>query len=159
MLLWLLILLMCTHGKMHWSSSVTLIDSTVSPLNSGTSRLLTVWWPHPTLLCSHCFPTETLCFENTSLIDTCSSNLPLFFNPHLRICLLILEREEGREREKHQSVASHSAWTRNQTYNLGMCPDQESNPHTFGVWDTPTNWATWPGRKPPSWVLFLCTLS
>ena len=28
------------------------------------------------------------------------------FNPYLRICLLILEGEEGRE--KHQSVASHS---------------------------------------------------
>ena len=47
-----------------------------------------------------------------------------FFNPHLRLCLLILEREERRERErernidvreKHQSVASR------------MLPDQGSN--------------------------------
>ena len=45
-----------------------------------------------------------------------------FFNPHQRICLLILEREEGRERiknidmrEKHQSVACY------------MLPDWGSN--------------------------------
>ena len=39
--------------------------------------------------------------------------------------LLILEREEGgeREREKHQLAASHTS------------PDQGSNPQTFGVQD------------------------
>ena len=49
-----------------------------------------------------------------------------FFNPHLRICLLISEREEERDRgretnivvrEKHQLVASHMGLTRDQTHN------------------------------------------
>ena len=46
-------------------------------------------------------------------------------------------------REKYQSVASLHAPTEDQTYNLGMCPDQESNPHLFSLQDNaPTNWAT-----------------
>ena len=41
------------------------------------------------------------------------------------------EKERERERERHWSVASP------------MCPDQGSNPQTFGAWDdTPTNRAT-----------------
>ena len=45
---------------------------------------------------------------------------------------MILESREGRERnidvrEKHQSVASHTALMEDQTRNLGMCPDWESN--------------------------------
>ena len=36
--------------------------------------------------------------------------------------------------------------TRDGTCNLGMCPDQESNPKPFGIWDNaPTNWTTQPG--------------
>ena len=58
--------------------------------------------------------------------------------------LFTLERVEGgieREREKHQLVESQ---TGDQTRNLGMCPDQESNLQPFGAWeDIPTNWATW----------------
>ena len=57
--------------------------------------------------------------------------------------------ERGRKREKHVcekhwSVASHAFPNRgNQTGNLGMCPDQESDPQPFGAWDDgPTNWAT-----------------
>ena len=35
-----------------------------------------------------------------------------------------------------------------QIHNLGMCPDRESNPQTFGVQDNAsTNWATWPGYR------------
>ena len=46
------------------------------------------------------------------------------------------ERERERERERDQSVASH------------MCPDGESNPQPFVVWDSaPTNWATWSGLQ------------
>ena len=46
------------------------------------------------------------------------------------------------------SSNSNGDWTRN----LGMCPDQESNPQPFGVWDdAPTNLATWPGL-----ILFFC---
>ena len=48
------------------------------------------------------------------------------------------ERKGEREGEKHRT---HS--TRDQTFNLGMCPDQESNPRPFSVWDyAPTDWAT-----------------
>ena len=56
----------------------------------------------------------------------------IFFNPHPWICLLILEREEGRggereretsKREKHWSVATHT------------CPDGGIEPTTFwGIW-------------------------
>ena len=58
---------------------------------------------------------------------------PNFLNPHLRICLLILEREKGEEGEgeKHWLVTSHT------------CPDWGSNQQAFGEWDdTPPNWAT-----------------
>ena len=52
-----------------------------------------------------------------------SVHLSVFFNPHPRICLLILEREEGREgereKEKHCLVASC------------VRPDRELNPQTF----------------------------
>ena len=52
---------------------------------------------------------------------------PNIFNPHLKICLLILEREEGREawgggreggRERERERE------RDGTHNLVMCPDQ-----------------------------------
>ena len=76
----------------------------------------------------------------------------LFFNPHPRICLLILEREEGgREREKHwcereTSVASHTD------------PLNRSNPPPIGVWDdAPTNWITWPRQETQIlWKMSLC---
>ena len=60
------------------------------------------------------------------------------------IYLLILQREEGREREENicwlpPTYALTGHWTRN----LGMCPDQGLNPQPFGGWDnTPTNRAT-----------------
>ena len=56
-----------------------------------------------------------------------------FFNPHLRICLLILEREEeaGRERQE-KNINQFASCTEDQTPNLGMCPDQESNPKPSG---------------------------
>ena len=49
------------------------------------------------------------------------------------------------EGEKHQSVAFH-VHTGDQTHNLSMCLDRESNLQLFGVWDEAlTNWATRPG--------------
>ena len=71
-------------------------------------------------------------------------------NPHPRICLLILERKRGREREKekrpcekHWLVAAYTPQTGDQTRNLGMCPDQGLNPQPFGVQDdAPTNRVT-----------------
>ena len=61
---------------------------------------------------------------------------------------MILEREEGEEREKHQCekhqlVASHMHPDWGQTHNLGTCPDQGLNLQSFGVQDdAPTNGAT-----------------
>ena len=55
------------------------------------------------------------------------------------------EREKNMYvRETHQAVASsHMRPDQAQTHNLSMCPDQESNPWPFGLWDdAPTNWAT-----------------
>ena len=58
----------------------------------------------------------------------------IIFNPHPRVCLLICrERKEGREREgeKEKNVnwlPPVCTLTRDLTCNLGMCPDQESNP-------------------------------
>ena len=60
---------------------------------------------------------------------------------------MILEREEGREKErnigmteKHLSVASCTHPNQESNPNLSMCPDQELNPEPFGAWNnTPTN--------------------
>ena len=66
------------------------------------------------------------------------------FSSRQRICLLIL----GREREKHESTASCMPPPRNQTCNLGVCPNQKSNPQPFGgQGDTSTNRATQPGQS------------
>ena len=45
------------------------------------------------------------------------------------------KREKEKKREKHRSVASCMYPTGDQTYNLGMCPDGESNLRPFGLWD------------------------
>ena len=49
--------------------------------------------------------------------------------------------------EKHWLVASHMLPpNRDATCHLGMCPDQELNPQSVGVWDdAPINWATQTG--------------
>ena len=59
----------------------------------------------------------------------------IYFNPHLRICLLILEREKRRGGERETSMPPIHALPRYQTQNPGMCPDRESNPQPFGVQD------------------------
>ena len=68
--------------------------------------------------------------------------------------LMNLKREKGKDREKernsnvrekHQLVASPMHPTPNWgwTYNLGMCPNQGSNPWPFSLWDNAmTNGAT-----------------
>ena len=49
------------------------------------------------------------------------------------------EVERERKRNIDQSPPAHSL-TRDQTHNLGACPDQGWNPKTSGVWDNaPTN--------------------
>ena len=43
-------------------------------------------------------------------------------------------------REKLDWLLFVCAPTGDATHSIGMCPDQESNPQCFGVWDdTPTN--------------------
>ena len=73
-------------------------------------------------------------------------------NPHLKICLLLLERgrkERGRERETERNINQLPLVRtpiEDHTSHLRMCPDWESNPQCLGVWDNaPTNWATQPG--------------
>lgn len=63
--------------------------------------------------------------------------------------LLILEREEGRQkegningRERERSVASWTHPNRGSNRNLGMCPDWESTQDLTAWEDAPTDWAT-----------------
>ena len=67
-------------------------------------------------------------------------------------------REKGREGERGRETLRGErnidwlpfvhAPTREKTYNLGMCPDLESNPQPFSLWDdAPTNWAIPPGAN------------
>ena len=71
-----------------------------------------------------------------------------FLNPHWGY-IYCFQREREREREKHQcernidQFSPLCGWTGDQAQNLGVCPDQEFNLPSFGLWDnTPTNWAT-----------------
>ena len=41
-----------------------------------------------------------------------------------KICLLIFEKEEGREKKKHELVGSIHTLTRDWTRSLGLCPDR-----------------------------------
>ena len=43
--------------------------------------------------------------------------------------------ERVREREKHRCKRETHTPTRDQTHDLGMCPNWELNPQSFGVWD------------------------
>ena len=62
-----------------------------------------------------------------------------FFDPHQRTFFsLLLEREEGRKKErethqyeKHQLVAFHGGPDRGSDCSLGTCLDRESNPQPF----------------------------
>ena len=78
--------------------------------------------------------------------------------PHPRTCLLIFRergREGEREGEKH-CLPLIGPPTRDQTPNLCMCSDLESNLQPFGLQDdTPTNWATVARAVPDFLKLFL----
>ena len=63
-----------------------------------------------------------------------------YFNPHLRLCLLILKREEGGEREQHQRESE--TWI----FASGAHPDQGSNPQSSSV--------TWLGFEPSQGFVF-----
>ena len=87
------------------------------------------------------------------------------------ICVLILEREKERQTDRQTLMWEINldllplvcASTRDWTCNLGMFPDQESNPQAFGVWiDSPRKWNTWPGLliyfPERNEVFFVCNL-
>ena len=67
-----------------------------------------------------------------------------FLNPHPRICLLILEREEKREREKHQCERETSIGCLSYTprqgiepatfWCMGWCSNQLSHPARANAW-------------------------
>ena len=79
------------------------------------------------------------------------------FNSHRRICLLILEREEGRKRERNiDRLPLICTLTRDRTCGLGTCLDWGSNQQPFGVQDdAPTNGATQLGEMKAFLLLFL----
>ena len=57
------------------------------------------------------------------------------------------EKKHQCERETSTGCLLYASWPRNQTCNLGMCPDWESNPQPFSVWDDiPINWTTQSGH-------------
>ena len=69
--------------------------------------------------------------------------LILFFNPHLRIYWLILEREEGRERQRNIDVREKHALAASL-----ICPNQGPNPQPSSILkDAPTDWANLSGQK------------
>ena len=87
----------------------------------------------------------------------------LFFYPHPQTYSLLLERGEGRERETGKETLMWErninqlplicTSTRDQTHNLGMCPEQESISWPLALWNNvPTNWVTL-ARAP--WELLL----
>ena len=81
---------------------------------------------------------------------------------------LLLEREEEAGREGETSIWDSNmlppacTLTGDQNGNLGMCPDWELSPQTFGAQSAiPTNWATGQGATsllfffPFAWNIFL----
>ena len=50
--------------------------------------------------------------------------------------LFILDKREGRERERDRNIDwSYTPPTGNLAHNPGMCPDRELNWPPFGLWD------------------------
>ena len=81
------------------------------------------------------------------------------FNPHPRICSMISEREEGREKkrdgdvnEKHQLVASHMCPDQGSSCNLGMCPCLGIEPAIFCCMGWQSNQTSHPAR--PGYLFF-----
>ena len=73
-----------------------------------------------------------------------------FFNPHLRIYLLIFFflRERGRETERKKDTKKHPC-DKHQLVSSHIHPNQGSKLQSFGVRNnTPTTWVTQPGQHP-----------
>ena len=74
---------------------------------------------------------------------------------------MCIDYKRGRERDRQTDMwigcLPHMSRQGIETHNLGMCPDQESNPQFF-VCGTPapTRWATRPGRVPCALKLWRC---
>ena len=93
--------------------------------------------------------------DDTQPMEPCRSVLYIFknnfLNTHLRICVLILERQEGEggERERETLIGCFCMHpSQGSNFNLGMCPHGGSNLQHFCVQDNAlTNQSTWPGQK------------
>ena len=71
------------------------------------------------------------------LLDTVLFLFYFFLNPHLRIYLLILERDGGGKKEKETLISClpYMPRTRDRTHNQSMCLDWEWDLQPFGVQD------------------------
>ena len=85
----------------------------------------------------------------------------LLFLKKILICLLVLERMEGRERKRDilmwERNISH-ALTEDWTHNLCMCPDQEWTPTFWYTGQCSKNWAT-PSRARTTLKGLTCRLT
>ena len=70
-----------------------------------------------------------------SSTSTGFGQLAFFKNLHLRLCVLILEREKHGCERKPSTLLPLRALTMDETLKLGMCLDQISNTKPFGVRD------------------------
>ena len=116
-------------------------------INRRSGGLLMAIWSSCYLPNSHSFTDTSGQHQGPQMFREPFLNY-LFFKKSLPgICLLILEKEEGRGRKEGREEGRREReriidWlppigtlTKDQTCNLGTCPDQELNPWPFGVWD------------------------
>ena len=83
-------------------------------------------------------------FSLILLLDLTLSFKHHFFNPCPRTFFFIALRERGRKGERETSVGCLLVCmpTREWTCTLGLCPEQESNPRPFSLWDDAPTSAT-----------------
>ena len=135
----------CCPAKQKVTSS---IPGQGACLGCGFCPQVWCFYPSPSLLKKKKMNKVFLKIEKTERKLLRPKNL--FLNCHLRICTLILEREEGggwgREREtlvwrrNIDRLTPVCTLTGDHTCNLGVCPDQGSNPRPRCV--------PWPGSEP-----------
>ena len=88
-----------------------------------------------------------MAFDHAYFNKFCKLYAPklIFFNPHQSVCLLILEREEGRERENIN--------VRNLNWLLPICAPTEDGTHNILVYRTVLQPIEPPSQDAPQLVL------